>query len=296
MDSLFHYLENHRILREFFRYLAITIGSLVFAIGFQFFMFPNSIVSGGMSGIAMIINRLTNIPVGVTTIVLNIPLFIMAWKYFGLSFLIGSVAGMALSSVFVDVFAMTDFVATDDMLLACIMGGAIKGAGTGIIYYMGASTGGIDIVAKTIRRKYPHFNMGTLVVWLDVAIILAYALIFRIYESAMYSVVAMFVVGKFIDLVLYGSNSSAVCYIISDSKDSIVDEITSGHLHRGVTILNGEGAYSHSEKKVIMCVVKHAQVTEIRRIVRRIDEHAFVIVTEAKNVFGKGFENIVEGN
>lgn len=294
MNSLFTYLDSHKVLKQIFRYVVITLGSAVYAIGFQFFMFPNSIVSGGISGVAMIINRLTQLPVGVLTIVLNVPLFIIAWKHFGLDFLLGSVAGVGLSSVFVDVLAMAGYVATDDMLLACIVGGAVKGAGLGIIYYYGASTGGIDIVAKIVRRRYPHMNFGTVILWLDVAIIAAYAVIFRLYESAMYAVVAMFVVTKVVDIVLYGFNTSVLCYVISDNSDKIVDEIISGNLHRGVTLLNGQGAYSHQDKKVIMCVVKHSQITEIRRLVRRIDDHAFVIVTDAKNVFGKGFESIAE--
>lgn len=296
MNSFFHYLEQHRLIKETIRYFVIALGSAVYALGFQYFMFPNAIVSGGISGIAMIINRLTQLPVGMLTIALNIPLFIAAWKQFGSGFLLGSVAGVMLSSVFIDFMAITGYAATDDMLLACIVGGAIKGAGLGIICYVGASTGGVDIVAKIVRRRYPHFNMGTLILWLDVGIIAAYAIIFRLYESAMYAVVAMFVVTKVIDLVLYGFNTSVLCYIISDSSSDIVEEIVSGNLHRGVTLLNGEGAYSHKEKHVIMCVVKHSQITEIRRLVRRIDEHAFVIVTDAKNVFGKGFESILENN
>lgn len=294
MSTLLDYLDNHRIVKYIVRFLVIVVGGAVYAVGFQFFMFPNSIVSGGVSGIAMIINRLTNLPVGMLIIALNIPLFGVAWKHFGLDFLLGSLAGVALSSVFVDVFAITGYIATDDMLLACIIGGAIKGAGLGIIYYVGASTGGIDILAKIVRRKYPHLNFGTVILWLDVGIILAYAVIFKLYESAMYAIVAMFVVTKVVDVVLYGFNTAVVCYIISDNSEDIVEEIVSGNLHRGVTLLNGEGAYTHREKHVIMCVVKHAQITEIRRLVRRIDDRAFVIVTDAKNVFGKGFENIIE--
>lgn len=294
MSTLLDYLDQHKTIKYFFRYLVIVLGSAVYAVGFQFFMFPNSIVSGGLSGIAMIINRLVNLPVGMLIIVMNIPLFVVAWKHFGLDYLLASLAGVAVSSVFVDLFALSGYVATDDLLLACIVGGAIKGAGLGIIYYVGASTGGIDIVAKIVRRRYPHMNFGSVILWLDVGIIAAYAVIFGLYESAMYAVVAMFVVTKVIDVVLYGFNTAVVCYIISDKSAEIVDEIVSGNLHRGVTLLNGEGAYTHNEKHVIMCVVKHAQITEIRRLVRRIDDHSFVIVTDAKNVFGKGFESIVE--
>lgn len=294
MIRLFDYLDHHKILKYVYRLFLITVGSVVFAVGFQFFMFPNSIVSGGLSGIGMIINRLTGLPVGAVIIVLNIPLFLIAWRHFGFDYLVGSIAGMFLSSIFVDILAVTRYVATEDMLLACIIGGAIKGVGMGIIFYAGGSTGGIDILAKVVRQKYPHFNIGSVILWIDIAIIVAYAAIFNLPESAMYAGVAMFVVTRVIDLVLYGFNSSVVCYIISDKNEEIVDEIVSGNLHRGVTILKGQGAYSHQDKQIIMCVVKHSQITEMRRLIRRIDDHSFVIVTDAKNVFGKGFENIAE--
>ena len=294
MKGLFRYIERHRTIKAVLKYFVITLGAVIYAVGFQLILFPNSIVSGGISGVAMIINRLLGLPVGLLTIVLNIPLFIVAWRHFGGGFIISSLVAMLLSSLCIDFFALVDYSVTDDMLLACIMGGILKGAGLGLIYYMGASSGGTDIVAKVVRRKFPHLNMGTLLMWLDISVIAAYVVIFRLYESAMYAVVTIFVVTKVVDFVLYGFNTSVLCYIISDSSERIVDEIVSGDLHRGVTLLNGEGAYTHKEKQVIMCVVKHAQITEIRRIVRRIDDHAFVIVTDAKNVFGKGFESILE--
>ena len=126
------------------------------------------------------------------------------------------------------------------------------------------------------------------------AIIAGYALVVGNYESAMYSVIAMFVVTKVIDLFLYGIDNSCVCYIISDKSDALTHEIISGHVHRGVTILEGVGAYSHQEKHVIMCVIKRNQIPELRRTIKSLDERAFVIVTDAKNVFGTGFESISE--
>ena len=273
------------------QYVLIIIGSALFAAGFQFFLYPNSIIVGGVSGIAMIINYLTDLPVGVMTIVLNIPLFIIAWRQFGTKFVIGSFVGMMLSSVFVDLFALVSYSPTDDMLLACIIGGAIKGLGMGIIYYAGATTGGTDIIAKFVRLKYPYINFGTLILITDAIIILAFAIIFHKVEGAMYAVIAMFVVSRVIDLVLYGVDNSNVCYIISEKSEQLVNDITDS-LHRGVTILEGEGAYSHQNKQVLLCVVKRTQVSDIRKIIKSVDENAFFIITDAKNVFGKGFGDI----
>lgn len=273
------------------KYALVALGSALFAAGFQFFLYPNSIIVGGVSGIAMIINYLTGLPVGIMTIVLNIPLFIIAWKHFGGKFIISSLVGMLLSSVLVDVLAVVNYSPTDDMLLACLIGGAIKGLGLGLIYYAGATTGGTDIIAKFVRLRFPYINFGTIVLLTDAVIIIAFAMIFDRVEAAMYAVIAMFVVSKVIDLVLYGIDNSSVCYIISENSEQLVKDITD-KLHRGVTILSGEGAYSHKDKQVLLCVIKRTQIADIRKIIRNIDENAFFIVSDAKNVFGKGFGDI----
>lgn len=278
------------------KYIIIVLGAAIGAIGFQLFMFPNSIVSGGLTGIAQIINRLTGLPVGVLSIVMNVPLFIIAWRQFGNQFIIDSFIGTALFSVFIDLSSMLNIVATNDPMLGSIVGGVIKGVGLGAIYYVGATTGGVDIVARILRRKYPYINFGTFILILDAVVISAYALIFHIVESAMYSLICMFVVSKAIDLVLYGLDNSSVVYIVSHQTDVIVQEITSGNLHRGVTLLHAEGAYTHEERQVIMCVIKRPQIAEIRRLVRTIDDKAFLVVTDAKNVFGNGFDSINDNN
>ena len=285
---------RHKTKKQLQKYLIVIAGVILYAFGFQFFMYPNSIVAGGVVGIAMIINRLTGLPVGMLTIIMNIPLFLIAWRHFGLDFLIGSLVGMGLSSIAVDFLATTSFAATADPLLGSIIGGVIKGFGLGLIYYVGATTGGVDIVAKFLRQRFAQINFGTIVLIMDVAIILAYAIILEKYDSAMYSMIGMFVVSKVIDLVLYGIDNSNICYIISENSEEIICEIISGHVRRGVTILEGEGAYSHRKKDIIMCVIKRTQIGEIRNLVRSIDENAFFIVVDAKNVFGNGFENIAE--
>ena len=199
-----------RLHRLVVKYSLITLGAVVYAIGFQYFMFPNHIVAGGVTGIAMILNRFTNWPVGMTVLVMNIPLFLIAWRHFGLDYLIGSLVGTAISSVCVDLFASTGVVATTDPMLGSIIGGVIKGAGLGMIYYVGASTGGIDIVAKMLRQKYQQINFGTIVLILDVVIVAAYAFVLQQYQSAMYSLIGMYVVSKVVNLALYGIDNSSL--------------------------------------------------------------------------------------
>lgn len=296
MDSIKKQLNGKSALWVAVKYLIIVVGSLIFAAAFQFFLFPNSIVSGGVTGIAQIINRLTGLPVGVLSIIMNVPLFIIAWRHFGIDFIVSSFVAMTLFSVFVDVFAMLDIAVTYDAMLASIIGGVIKGIGLGMIYYVGSTTGGIDIVVRLARRRYPHINFGTLMLIMDAVIVAVYAIIFQIYDSAMYSLICMFVMSKVVDLVLYGLDNSSICYIISEHSEDIVKEITFGELHRGVTLLSGEGAYTHEKRPVVMCVIKRPQIAAIRRLVRRLDPDAFLIVTDAKNVFGKGFDSINDNN
>ena len=287
-------LKDNRISHLLRKYLTIILGCVLYAVGFRFFLYPNNITSGGVVGTAMIVNQLTGLPVGVMTILLNVPLFLVAWRHFGLDFLIGSLAGMGLSSVLVDVFAGFGIVATSDPMLASVIGGVIKGAGLGIIYYVGATTGGIDIVVKILRRRLASVNLDTIMLLLDTGIIAAYAMVLGRYESAMYSLICMYVTTKVVDLVLYGIDNACLCYIISDNTTAITQEIVSGHLHRGVTLLDGKGAYSGSHRDVLMCVIKRQQIGQLKRLVKAYDEKAFFIVTNAKNVFGNGFENISE--
>ena len=281
-------------MKKLLNYLIILVGGFIYAVGFQFFMFPNAIVSGGVTGIAMILNTFTHFPVGMMVIVMNIPLFMVSWRHFGLEFMLASLAGVAISSIFVDLLATTGIVLTNDPMLGAIIGGVIKGAGLGAIYYVGATTGGIDIVAKMLRQRYSQINFGTMILIMDSLIIVIYAAVLGKYESAMYSVIAMFVVSKVIDLVLYGFDTSSLCYIISENSEELIRSIITGPIKRGVTILEGEGAYSHRQKHVIMCVIKRTQIAELRRLVKSIDENAFFIVSDVKNVFGKGFDSISE--
>lgn len=275
------------------RYILILIGSAMYAAGFQFFMYPNDIIVGGLTGVSMIINYWTRWPVGVMIIVMNIPLFAVAWKRFGLRFMIASLVGMALSSILVDVFALMNLTATDNLLLACIYGGVVKGLGLGLVYLAGATTGGVDIMAKFVRQKYPYINFGTIILVMDVLVISAFALIFNKFEGAMYAIIAMFIVSKAVDTVLYGVGVSKVCYIISDSYKELEKAITL-QLGRGVTLLNGEGGFTGAPKKVILCVIKRPQIADVRKIIRATDPKAFFIVTDAKDVFGNGFGDITE--
>ena len=271
--------------------LKMVLGSALVAAAFQFFTFPNSIVSGGVTGIAQIVHLLSNLPTGVLNIILNIPLFIICWRHLGLRVLVGALAVMIMVSVFIDLFSLTGVAATDDPLLASVYGGVLNGAGYGLVYTTGVTGGGIDILAKLLRRKYPHINFGNFILGMNVIVVLTFAVLFHKYESCMYTMIEMFISSKVINLLLYGSNVSTVCYIISSVPAEISDAINR-EMHRGVTFLRGQGGWSGHDQPVILCVIKRPEIAQMRALVREVDEHAFFIVTEAKDVFGKNFENI----
>ncbi len=271
----------------------MLIGSLVYAAGFQYILLPNSMPSGGVGGIAMIINKFTDFPIGTLIIILNIPLFIIAWKKLGFRFMLSSLVGMVLSSVCIDVLAVFPHVITREPLLTCVFGGVIIGGGLGLIYRAGATTGGSDIVAKLIRVRYPFLNFGTAMLILDIIIISLYAVIFDKMESAMYALITMFLSSKIIDLVLYGADVAKLCIIISDHGDAVRDFIFES-LDRGVTFLHGSGGFSEKEKKIVMCAIRPQQIVELRSSIKAIAPDAFIIITDSREVFGDGFSDITD--
>ena len=287
----YHYKPHYSLIS----WIKIVVGSVVAAAGFRFFSYPNDIVAGGITGIAQILNRLIGTPVGVMVIIMNIPIFIICFRKLGMKSVIGALAVMLLSSILIDVFQMIPHIATDEPLLAAVYGGVLNGLGYGLVYSAGATSGGTDILAKLLRRHYPHIHFGTLVMGLNVVVILAYAIIFRKAESCMYTMIQMFISTRIVNIVIYGPGISNLCYIITSKSNEITDAITH-EMKRGVTFLKAEGAWKHQERPVLMCVIKKQEIAHLRAIIRGVDEQSFLIVTEAKDVFGKGFENIYDEN
>ena len=283
--------DSKKTLKTALDFLKILLGSVIFAIGIQFFFHPATLLSGGVTGIATIVNYLTGAPVGIMIVVINIPLFIIAFRNYGWSFMAGSLWGMLTSSVAIDLLSFVTPDITAEPFLAAVYGGILTGLGLGIVYTTGSTTGGTDVIAKLIREKFPYVNFGTMILALDGAVIAAYAAIFRKYENAMYTVIAVYIAARVIDLVLYGSSQSKLCHIISEHSDDIKMAIVQ-KLHRGVTVLQGKGAYSGQDKQILLCVVKRQQIVEIKKIVKNIDQRAFVIVTDTRDVFGEGFGDI----
>ena len=269
------------------------IGCAVAGMSFSFFTYPNSIVSGGLTGIAQILNLLLGLPVGVMIMVMNVPLFIMAWKKFGLRFIIYSLIGMVGSSVAIDLFNLLHIALTNDILLAAVYGGLLKGLGYGLIFTTGGTSGGTDILSRLLRRKYAYIQLGTIGLVLDVVVVAAFAIIFRRFDAAMYTIITMFVSSRVVNLLLYGTANSSICYIVTVHPHDIARTI-GDRLRRGATLLKGEGAYSGEERDVVLCAVKRSQIPALKKIVSDMDANAFVIVTQSHEVFGKNFQDIVK--
>lgn len=276
-------------------YAKIVIGSIIFAFGFRVFLYDQELLSGGTAAIAMIINQLTDLPIGMTTMALNIPIFAIAWRKLGTKFMIHSTIAMVVSSSLMDIMGIITISPTDDILLASLYGGVIKGVGLGIVYSTGVATGGGDVTVRLLRRKYPYVNLGTIMLCIDAAIVIIYAIIFARFDRAMYTMISMFVSSKVIDIILYGSMNAKLCFIITDYSEAVHHAI-SEKLHRGVTLLDGHGAYSGKEKKILLCIVKKNEMVEARNIARAIDPAAFFVVTDSQEVFGKGFADIMSND
>ena len=178
-------------------------------------------------------------------------------------------------------------------MLAAVYGGLVSGAGYGLCYTSGATAGGTDIPSRMLRRRYPHINMTTFILFFNLVIIVTFAILFHRFDSCMYTLICMYITNKVESLLLYGPINSRLCYIISDKSADLSAAIT-GRLHRGVTLLDGHGAWSGKSERVIMCAVKPGQLGPLRRMVREIDPKSFLIVGDARTIYGHGFESIEE--
>ena len=265
-----------------------AIGCALFAIGFDLFLLPGGMNAGGLSGLAMAFVHLTNLgSVGVVAALMNIPLFILAGLKVGRKFFFGSFIGMAFSSVFIDLFAMIP-VPSVEPLVAAVYGGVICGAGLGFVFAAGVSTGGSDIIVRLLKLKWRNVKIGVISMCFDICVAVLTAIVYRNVNSALYSGIAIFIVGKIIDVVVYSFDYSTVALIITRDYEKVAQAI-SDQLERGATYLHGEGTYTRNETKVVLTAVRKQQLAELKELVVGIDPDAFIIVQEAHQVLGDGF-------
>lgn len=275
--------------RYVFMVLMIISGAALGGIAFNVFLMPHKLLSGGVSGIALILNYIFGLNPGVLVFVFNIPIFLAGYKFVDKEFIILSLIGMTAFSVFIDMFSfLRDVVYIDDVLLSCLYGGVLNGIGMGVVFRNRASQGGVDIVA-VILKKYFSINLGTTSLLINIAVVAIGSYFYGI-KLAMYTLVSMYVSSTVLDKVIKGFGSSKSVMIITDREQQVADTILQT-LGRGVTYLEGEGAYTQNKKRVIYCIVTLNQLAKLKQIVRDTDRDAFMAVSDTSEVLGHGFAN-----
>lgn len=270
-------------------YIIITIASVIYAVAISLFLDPNSLAPGGVTGIAIILNRISGVETGTLILLLNVPVLILgAWK-FGGGFILSTLYCTVLSSVLTNIMAPFGAVTTDP-LLATLVGASLMALSMGWIFKAGATTGGMDIVVKVLRLKFPHLKTGSLYLLIDATVVTASAFVFKNIDRALYAGVVVFLASILLDLVLYGRDGAKLIYIISDHSEKITGRILE-ELDIGVTHVRGMGAYSGKEKNVIMCVIKKQLAPKAEEIVKEEDPLAFMIVTSAMEIYGEGYKS-----
>ena len=268
--------------------IEIIIGCLLMAAGTSLFLLPSQLSSGGFAGISTIIYYLFKLPLGTTMLVLNIPLIILTIIKVGKETAIKGIIGTILLSIFIDILERFEPL-TEDRLLACIYGGILIGLGTAIVLKANASTGGTDLLTYIIRSYKPHYRASNLIVIIDIAIVLLNVIFFREIEVGLYSAIAIYLSGKMIDIVFEGIYFTKTMFIVSNKYKEIAQEIGQ-KLDRGSTAIYAKGMYTREKKMILWCVASRGEVAKIKQIAQEIDPRAFIVISSAREAWGKGFK------
>ena len=277
------YLKKHA-----YEAVLLIVGCFIMACGTSFFLLPNQLSSGGFAGIATISYYLLKIPLGTTMFALNIPLFIFSYIRIGKNFLIKSLLGSSILAIFIDL--LDQFPAlTQDRFLGCVYGGIAMGIGTAIILKSNSSTGGTDLLSYIIRSYKPHYRTSSLIVGVDILIIALNVIFFRDIEIGLYSAITIYLMGKMIDIIFEGVNFTKIMFIVSDKYEKIAKEI-GNKVDRGSTGIYAKGMYTKEDKMMLLCVGSRNEIAKIKQIAVSIDKKAFIIISNARETWGKGFK------
>ena len=264
-------------------------GAIIYSVSVNMFLSPNGISPGGFTGVAAVINHITNIPTGTMLFIFNIPDLILGYIKMGGVFILKTSFVTVLVSLSLDISASLSPIIRADGILVSMFGGILMGIGLSLILLRGATTGGIDIIAKFVNRKYRHLSVGKIILMADGIVILLNALVYKNAESALYSIVAMYMGTRLMDVLLYGADKGKIIYIITNSPDEICNEINHS-VGRGVTKLSVIGGYTGETKIMLMCTVRVHEVAAIHDLVKQYDDRAFMVVSDAGEIIGEGFK------
>lgn len=268
--------------------LGTILGAFVIAIAVSLFLLPNKLSSGGVAGIATITYYLFNMPMGISMLIINIPLFFMSILKIGKTFFVKSIIGTITLSVFIDILdKLTPL--TEDKFLACIYGGILMGVGTAILLKVNSSTGGTDLFSYIAKIYKPTIKVGEIIFLIDIVIVALNMIFLREIEIGLYSAIAIYLMGKIIDILFEGIYFTKLIYIISDKAEEIAKEIGK-EIGRGTTGIYGKGMYTNTDKLILMCAVTRKDVAKAIQIIRKIDKRSFVIITNSREVIGLGFK------
>ena len=277
-------------LNPILQYAGILAASALYAAAIALFLDPNHLAPGGVSGIAIIIKQVTLIPTGTLIVIMNVPLMALGMWKLGFKFLLSTLVAVISSSIFTNLLAPYGPLTTDPLLAACA-GGALLAVGMGLLFKLGATSGGTDILIRVIKLKYKHLKTGSLFLITDCCVIAASALVFRNVDLALYAAIATILSSFCLDLVLYGRDEAKLVYLITDHEKAIANRLLE-ELEIGVTYLQGQGAYTRDNKKVILCAMQKRLLPKVQEIAMEEDPCAFLIVTSASEIFGEGFKDI----
>lgn len=269
--------------------LYFIVGAAVYSLAINMFLSPCGISPGGFTGIAAVINRLTAVPTGVAMVTLNIPVLILGYVKMGGPFIIKTAFATVLTSVGIDVTSQILPPLKADAILSAVFGGILMGLGISLVLLRGATTGGVDIIAKLVNRKYPHFSVGKIILITDGAVVALNAAVYRNAENALYSIVAIYASTRIMDMLLYGADRGKIIYIVTNSADQICQKINET-LGRGVTKLSAVGGYTGEARTMLMCIVRVHEAAAVHNIVKQYDIRAFIVVCDAGEIIGEGFK------
>lgn len=281
---------DRKILRFLKRYLIITVVSILYGGAVSLFLEPNHLIPGGLTGVSMIVSKFIPLQTGTIFALINVPILIAALFKFGWRFIFSTMYAVFWVSFFTNLFEGLPAITTEP-LLAVFIGDMLIAFSIGIIFKQGATSGGADIIIKFLRLKHPYIKTGSLFTMFDFVVIGLAGFLFKDLDSAFYCIIGLLVMQTVMDYILYGQDEAKLVYIISD-KTIELSEILVNEIEVGVTFLKGKGAYSNKEKDVIMCVVKKNVYPKLENAVKEIDHNAFLIVSQANEIYGEGYKNI----
>lgn len=291
--------DKKNFLKFLIKYGLISLGCVIYALGVSLFLDANRIASGGVTGIAIVLNYVTkDVPwlnTGVWIIIINVPIFILGWIFFGYKFILSTIYSTVLSSLLVWGFeaAFESFSpVTDNLIISAVAGGALFGGGLGLVFRMGSTTGGTDILVKILRKKFRYISTGKISLAVDIVIVGISAVVYKDFELTCITLFSLVVVAVAFDWTLYGGNSAKLVHIVTtEEKSALMFEKIFKELDITATFVDGTGAYTGKDKRIIYCAVKNTMFPRLLDIIKEVDPQAFTIVSSATEIYGEGYKN-----